>query len=134
MNILSDIINDFQDKLKEFDFDNNAIDVINNNIPRIQLISTNIQEQIDNQVYIKKEMNSGTLYLNMQIYLGICKIKSIPEYYCKAGIIKPFVIDLINTKMELKSKLNKSQVFLYMKPESQSIHEFLVSYKNSLTC
>ena len=134
MDTLSDIINDFTMKLKGLDFDNNAIGVINSYIPKVQVISTNIQEQIDNQVYIKKEMNSGSLFLNMHIYLGICKIKSIPEYYCEAEVIKPFVINSINKNIEIKSNLNKSQVFIYMKPEEKSIHEFLVSYKNSLTC
>lgn len=134
MNSLSTIIDELQANINNLDFDKSIIGTLISFQQKLNPLLNSIKEQIESQVYLKKEINSGSLSLNMQICIGICKTNSIPKYYESIGIITTDITESILKKIDINNKLNKSLVFIYIIPEGQNIYDFLISYKNSLQC
>ena len=72
-----------------------------------------IQQEINNDLYIRQALQSSPPSAKIKVLLGITSLKGMVDYYEKSEITKPYVADTIRRNMEREADISTSGLFFY---------------------
>ncbi len=125
---LKPILQPFKDELKKLKTEFFGIDFIPENLPffkekineKIMPHLANIQNAIDENLYLNNVKNKYADDFSLGFCLGIAPAETIVKYYQKTKIIQPFEASEIINRISRHSNLKATFIFTYFEPLTQN--------------
>ena len=112
----SEMLVDFNVQLQTIEYNNKNLKKLKREyFDKICEEKNNLQEAIDNNLYMNQLKNKLEEDKTLSIYLGLASFNNILEFYKNANIIDDYIIMYVKDKMKDELNMNGSKFFLYLK-------------------